>query len=316
LGLQGQKARLQDESIVEDQFDEFLSRLELLESEDYNGMDDEDLDSPVKERVLLIRLEKTVFEPLLSSIKMSRPALYQAVVQQSIIAGQQKSNRNKSKREKKRDRRLERDKEKVLQAKVVLAGRMSRSQRKDKGSGDIGPIGTLADLRESPDRGVSSRETLAVVVAKALVEGTMSTYLITIALLLQTLRDEKASSNLSNSSRISAIPIGNVLAAIFERPDGDYESDASDAAGASSTQNSTGSNRESKYLPNPFHAYLLSPRDEPAKSVAYSDMSRGDMGSVDDTRTEDTTSQAGGGEGSVGYPGPHSDAGSTIGSTR
>jgi hypothetical protein len=40
------------------------------------------------------------------------------------------------------------------------------------------------------------------------------------------------------------------------------------------------------------------------------------MGSVDETRTEDTASQAGGGEGSGGYPGPHSDAGSTTGSTR
>ena len=50
--------RLTDDSIIDDQFDEFLSRLELLESEDYNGVDDEDLDYSIKERVMMIKLEK------------------------------------------------------------------------------------------------------------------------------------------------------------------------------------------------------------------------------------------------------------------
>lgn len=312
VGNQTEKERILDESIIEDQFDEFLSRLELLESEDNNGMDDEELDFSVKERVLMIKVEKAVFDPLLLSIRTSRPALYQAVLQHPLIAGQQKSNKKQSKKEKKRDRKNEMNKEKE---KVLAQSRLTRSQRRDKSSftvDSLGAVGTLADLRASPEkRAVSNREMMAAMVAKTVAEGSLSGYLVAIALLLQIMKDER-----SGTSFASAIPIGNILSGLFERPDGDDESDTSDVAGASSTQNSTGSTRESPYLANPFHSYLLSPRDEPAKSVAYSDMSRGDIGSVDETRTEDTASQVGCGEGSVGYPGPHSDAGSTVGSTR
>ena len=106
-----------------------------------------------------------------------------------------------------------------------------------------------------------------------------------------------------------AIPIGNILAAVFERPEGDDESVASDVAGASSTNGTHNSNTSNSYIPNPFHAYLLSSRDEPAKSVAFSDVLSGDGGSVDESHTEDTASQAG------GYHGPFSDAGSNVGST-
>ena len=312
IGSQTEKERILDESIIEDQFDEFLSRLELLESEDNNGMDDEELDFSVKERVLMIKVEKAVFDPLLLSIRTSRPALYQAVLQHPLIAGQQKANKKQSKKEKKRDRKNEMNKEKE---KMLAQSRLTRSQRRDKSSftvDSLGAIGTLADLRASPEkRAVSNREMMAAMVAKTVAEGSLSGHLVAIALLLQIMKDERSGTNFA-----SAIPIGNILSGLFERPDGDDESDTSDVAGASSTQNSTGSTRENPYLANPFHSYLLSPRDEPAKSVAYSDMSRGDIGSVDETRTEDTASQVGGGEGSVGYPGPHSDAGSTVGSTR
>jgi hypothetical protein len=181
-------------------------------------------------------------------------------------------------------------------------------------------IRSLADFKTSPDKNfVSNRETLAAVVAKGVVEGTTSAHLISIALLLQIMKDDRVSTGIySSNNTAGAIPVGNVLGAIFQCPEVDDDDDrTSDGAGASSTQNSTGSNREiNPYLANPFHTYLLAPRDELAKSVAYSDVSRGDMGSVDETRTEDTASQAGGGEGSSGYPGPHSDAGSTTGSTR
>ena len=306
--------RLTDDSIIDDQFDEFLSRLELLESEDYNGVDDEDLDYSIKERVMMIKLEKSVFDPLLSVIRTSRPVLYQGILQHPIIAGQQKSNRKQSKKEKKRDRKNEM---KWEREKILMQSRTTRSQRRDKGgSGDsVGPIGTLADLRDSPERrAVSARETLAAAVAKTVAEGSMSGHLITVGLLLQILSTERAGANNNNS--LSSLPIGNILAGLFERPDGDDESDTSDVAGVSSTQNSTGSSRDNPYLSNPFHEYLLSPRDEPAKSVAYSDMSRGDLGSIDESRTEESASQMGVGEGSVGYHGQHSDAGSTVGSTR
>jgi hypothetical protein len=315
---------LQDESIIEDQLDEFLSRLELLESEEYNGMDDEDLDLPVKERVLMIKLEKTTFDPLLSSIKTSQPVLYKELLQHSMIVGQHKSSRKQSKRDKKKDKKNERDRERErsLAQAATLAGGKTRYQKRDKNaSGDTSDtIRSLADFKTSPEKNaVLSREALAAVVAKGVVEGTTSAHLISIALLLQIMKDDKVSTGRNSSNNTSnAIPVGNVLAAIFECPEVDDDDDrTSDGAGASSTQNSTGSNRETNpYLLNPFHTYLLAPRDELAKSVAYSDVSRGDMGSVDETRTEDTASQAGGGEGSGGYPGPHSDAGSTTGSTR
>ena len=309
IGNQVEKERIQDDSIIEDQFDEFLSRLELLESEDYNGMDDEELDFSIKERILMIKVERTAFDPLLLLIRTSRPALYQAVLQHPLIAGQLKATKNKSRKEKKRDRKNEANKEKE---KLLSQSRMTRSQRRDKNSFSTdskGAIGTLADLRSSPEkRSISGRETLAAMVAKTIVEGSLSGHLVAIALLMQVMKDERHGA--------SAIPIGNILAGMFERPDVDDESDTSDAVGASSTQNSTGSTRENPYLANPFHSYLLCPRDEPAKSVAYSDMSRGDVGSIDETRTEDTASQLGVGDGSGGYPGPHSDAGSTVGSTR
>jgi Ubiquitin interaction motif len=309
VGNQVEKERVQDDSIIEDQFDEFLSRLELLESEDYNGMDDEELDFSIKERILMIKVERTAFDPLLLLLRTTRPALYQAVLQHPLIAGQLKATKNKSKKEKKRDRKNEINKEKE---KLLSQSRMTRSQRRDKNSfssDSKGAIGTLADLRSSPEkRSISGRETLAAMVAKTIVEGSLSGHLVAIALLMQVMKDERHGA--------SAIPIGNILAGMFERPDVDDESDTSDAVGASSTQNSTGSTRENPYLANPFHSYLLCPRDEPAKSVAYSDMSRGDVGSIDETRTEDTASQLGVGDGSGGYPGPHSDAGSTVGSTR
>lgn len=308
-GSQVEKERSQDESIVEDQFDEFLNRLELLESEDCNGMDDDDLDFSIKERILMLKLEKAVFDPLFSLIRTSRPTLYQAVLQHPIIAGQPKSNKKLSKKEKKRDRKNEMNKEKE---KIV---RTSKSQRREKSnfSGDgTGAFGTLADLRASPEkRAASNREMLAAMLAKTVVEGSLSGHLVAISLLIQTMKDERTSGSFS-----SGIPIGNILASLFERPDGDDDSDTSDVAGASSTQNNSGSARDNTYLPNPLKAFLLSARDEPAKSVAYSDMSRGDIGSLDETRTEDTASQLGGGEGSMGYPGPQSDAGSTAGSTR
>lgn len=324
LRHQVDRETLKDESVMEDQLDEFLSRLELLESEEYNGMDDEDLDLPVKERVLMIKLEKTIFDPLLSSIKMSRPVLYKELLQHSLIVGQQKSSRKQSKRDKKRDKKNERDKERerALAQAATLAGGKTRYQKRDKNaSGDTSDtIRSLADFKKLPEKNsVSNRETLAAVVAKGVVEGTTSAHLISIALLLQILKDDRVSTGIySSNNTAGAIPVGNVLGAIFQCPEVDDDDDrTSDGAGASSTQNSTGSNREiNSYLANPFHTYLLAPRDELAKSVAYSDVSRGDMGSVDETRTEDTAPQAGGGEGSSGYPGPHSDAGSTTGSTR
>ena len=117
-----EKERFVDDSILEDQFDEFLSRLEIMESEEFNGMEDDDFDAPAKERVLMIKLDKAAFDPLLSAMKTTRPALYQALLQHSLVSGQQKSNRKQSRKEKKRDRKHERDRERerVLRERVAL----------------------------------------------------------------------------------------------------------------------------------------------------------------------------------------------------
>ena len=370
---------------MEDQFDEFLSRLEIMESEEFNGMDDDDFDAPAKDRVLMIKLDKTAFDPLLSAVKTARPALYQALLQHSLVSGQQKFSRKQSRKEKKRDRKYERDRERervLQQAALSSGGKLTRAQRKEKnigsftelsgatGSGIPKEMGTLVDLGgiSSEKKGAVSREILAAVVAKSIAEGSISGYLITIALLLQTMKEEddavkKGSNNNSGKASTSglfssnipgsseggagstgsasellstgrdtvipvfvghnnagsmgsfvnrvgpAIPVGNILAAVFERPEGDDESVASDVAGASSTNGTHNSTTSNSYIPNPFHAYLLSSRDEPAKSVAFSDVLSGDGGSVDESHTEDTASQAG------GYHGPFSDAGSNVGST-
>ena len=388
-----EKERTVDESMLEDQFDEFLSRLEIMESEEFNGMDDDDFDAPAKDRVLMIKLDKTAFEPLLSVVKTTSPTLYQGLLQHSLVSGQQKFSRKQSRKEKKRDRKHERDRERervLQQAALSSGGKLTRAQRREKNIGSFSELsggipgssglpgsankemGSLVDLGgiSSEKKGAVSREVLAAVVAKSIAEGSISGYLITIALLLQTMKEEEeaikkgsndnsgkaSTTGVSNSTipgssegrsgrsgsttselqstngrdtvipvfvghnnagsmnsfvnRIGpAIPIGNILAAIFERPEGDDESVASDVAGASSTNGTHNSTTSNSYIPNPFHAYLLSSRDEPAKSVAFSDVLSGDGGSVDESHTEDTASQAG------GYHGPFSDAGSNVGST-
>ena len=288
---QVEKERIFDESTLDDQFDEFLNRLELLESEEYNGVDDEDSDYSIKERILMLKLDRTAFEPLLTSIRTSRPSLYQAVLQHPLIIGQQKSSRKQSKKEKKRDRKNEMNREKE---KALAQSRITRSQRRDKtgGSGDFqgAPIGTLADLTSSDKRIGTPNEILGVVVAKTIAEGSLSGHLLTIALLLQILTDEKKKKK--NVTNLNGIPIGNILGGLFEKSDNDDDSDTSEMAGVSSTRNSTGSIKENNsVLLNPFHDLLLSPRDERAKSVAFSDMSRGDIGSIDESRTEESTSQ-------------------------
>ena len=74
-------------SILDEQFEAFLSRLELLESEEFLDSNTDTSSLSVKDKLLAIKLPKSSFEPLLGPLRSTRPPLYQAVVQHSQMSG-------------------------------------------------------------------------------------------------------------------------------------------------------------------------------------------------------------------------------------
>jgi hypothetical protein len=139
---------------LEEQFDAFLSRLELLESEEYSSVaEDDDVDALARERILNIKLPNSAFEPLLAHLTPSRAPLHQALMQQSLISGQHQKVKKKSKSDRKDKKRRDKERDREKESRSQDYGKVK--SRKDKqfqnpdfyNSQSIGPI-QLAGSRE------------------------------------------------------------------------------------------------------------------------------------------------------------------------
>ena len=289
-------------SILDEQFEAFLSRLELLESEEFLDSNTDTSSLSVKDKLLAIKLPKSSFEPLLGPLRSTRPPLYQAVVQHSLLSGKsqnQKTSKKMSKKEKRKDRN-----EKELNAvKEALStpstGKGGGWKSKSKASGDADTESVTSStpsvhdsLLDSASAMERNKEILATFIAKAIAERSVSSYLLVVALLFNLMKQENASDPCGESYHV--LPVANIIAALFEPQDAD------------------------EYLVNPFKRCIL-PSVVKGGSTVCSEISRGDdSNSLETGNVDDSQSHSGliftGSERNVGSERAFSDAGSTVGS--
>eukprot|EP01041_Mallomonas_annulata_P001744 gene1744-3367_t len=237
-----------DDSILEDQFDVLLSRLELFEEEWVSGEEDNN-DNSARERILGIRLSKNSFEPLMQSLKDTHPVLYRALLQHTMISGRQRTKRTKhsrkNRKKEKRDRERDRDEKesKDLFDDNTNTTSTSTPTNKIKNNTTDATVPTAENLPVWDQY----RQVLAMMVAKCIADNSIQSQLLLIALLLQIYKNHGSTST-STSTSISSedelsIPIGNIIAAVFERPETDEMMDTDD-----DNDNNDGNNVQSHHF--------------------------------------------------------------------
>lgn len=276
------------ETNLDNQFDYFVSTLESLELIDLIYNYDEDMDSySAKERLVNMKLPLVSFETLLEPIKSSDSVLHRSLLQLPLISGSNKIKRKAPKKDRRKERKDKdlKEKDRIAFTYAGLKGRLQRKERKDREGQDF-EINeeTLSDPNKF-------RELLAITVGRNIADNSMASYLVTIALLLKTMSGEE--KQLSTAKNYG-IPAANLIAALFEQP---HPTDEASQGSASR-------------LPNPFQMFLSPAHNIRTKSITNSDLSRYDAVSLDGSKEECTSQQSGYYQGE-----PHSDAGSTIGST-
>lgn len=243
-------------SIEEDQFECFLNRLDMLYRDVWNAGEDEEEDEvPSRERLLALRLPREAFEPFLSDIEFTRPELFNLI--QTHISYTGKPNQKKRVKMKRQRRGEKRER--------------ARDVGNEEGSSEGMGERRFVDKPSPP-------QLLACVVAKAVADNSVASYLLAVAVLLRAARGEGASSGMESNA---PIPVGNVIASVFE---------GACLKGPESPDAYT--------FHNPFRACLLSSKDEQAKSVSCSDVSEY-QGTLDEASLVALQSDAGSTAGSM-----------------
>lgn len=265
------------EIILDEQFEAFLGRLELLESEEYfHIIDEEESLSTWRDKILSIKLSPTDLEPLLQPIKSSNILLYDCITQHILITGL-KSTKKSSRKEKRadKDKSFKKNPESLKNitstTNINLGGISYRNHLDNNIVSDS--LLASASAREQ------YREIIGAFVAKTIADDTLSGYLICVTLLLHIMKENGNSTNIS-------LPVGNIIAALFE-------------------------SKESNQI-NPFKNCLISSNNLKNENISVCEVSRVDGVDVQveeldrDSASSISDNFCGGG---------HSDAGSTIGST-
>ena len=290
-------ANTANDAVIDEQIDAFLSRLELIDCDEYYSVNDDD-DLLPRERVRAIKLPKSAFEPLLAPLRSSRPPLYQSLIQHQLISGHihgkrrsKKKDKDKSNKSSQQSRGSSAEKSKDKDSSSAEGSTMSKQSSKvgsrhnsrerlnnvtEDDNSNIAPLYSIKQQRGVKDTSDipithsqdTLKEILAVIVAKAVAEGTISAYLIAVSLLLRVLKQDnkitgtspaisQTSAALSSSqAAVLALPIGNVIASLFE-------------TGENSSKNSGDGNDVT--APNPFKACLISSESR-SNSPSCSDM--------------------------------------------
>lgn len=196
-------------SIIDEQLESFIVRLEAWLPESWIAFDsDEHEDLSSRDKILNLRLPHVVLEQILADIFVSRPYLNSIINGTSFLGAQTKSSKSsKSRRQRKQEDRYIREQS------------VSQENEKSNDEHHSMPIEKVGNL-------------LACVVAKAIADNSIDSYLIATLILF----------NFYKKSKTCMLPVGNILASLFEG-------------------NSTA-------VPNPFQGSLLSTKDEGAKSVS------------------------------------------------
>ena len=292
---------------MEEQFDAFLSRLELLESEEYSSVaEDDDVDALARERILNIKLPNSAFEPLLAHLTPSRAPLHQALMQQSLISGQHQKVKKKSKSDRKDKKRREREKETRSQDQLQL-GKVKN--RKDKQLQNIDFYGSNTQQISPIQLPATSakekyQDVIGAIVAKSIAEASVSSYLITVALLLRIMKQDNNiissdSSENMNCGPVTSLPVGNLIASLFEKIEvHEFRNDPRHEY------------NPSVKVQNPFRKLLLKSTLTKGETVSVSFSADGgsELGESRSLLEGETASQSG------YFPGAYSDAGSTVGS--
>ena len=282
---------------MEFHFDIFFSTIDTSYLLDIAYNHEEDCETfSAKDRLLNMRLPKVSFEPLMSSVKNTKPPLYRALTQLPIFTGLQRGKKKVHRKDKRRDRKEKEAREKDLKSQSTNSSR-KKVQRVDRESLD----NDRTNLLEPTKYG----ELLALLIAKNIAENSITDYLFTIALLL-IVNKEDAFKNLESST----IPVANLIAALFDGPVTEFKYPILNVSDGSRNEHAN------SMLLNPFRNYLLSTRTVRSKSFTNSESSRYDICSMDENK-EETMSQTGGGGvgGGPFFVGAYSETGSTVGST-
>lgn len=301
-------AKSEERRLDDFQYEYFLSSLEstelqhLIYGEDWGS--GSDVSFSLSERLAILKLPKEIFADTLEVLSTTNIEAYEAMMQQPLVSGQS-GIRKKFSRKEKRERRERREKDSKDKEHLHSNKRRKKKNSSRHGQNDS-PVHLESSATGKPD-GLESNETwqeakvftesLAVVVAKAINEGTCGA-LLSALVLLQRIRRQRQLNPVSNGESHLLLPIANILAAYVEMQ-------IDDRSGSES----------SKQFHNPFRHSLLSSKSMRLKSFSNSETSHNDGNScyldAMEVQSQDTASQSQDG----GVCGPYSDAGSTIGST-
>lgn len=295
------------EDILEEQFDAFLSRLELLESEEYSSVaEDDDVDALARERVLNIKLPNSAFEPLLAHLTPSRALLHQALLQQSLISGQHQKGKKKTKSDRKDKKRRDKERDREKESRSQDYGKVK--SRKDKQFQNIEFYSSSQQINSNPIQlaATSAREkyqdVIGAIVAKSIADASVSSYLITVALLLRIMKQDNnittSDSSEILSGPVNSLPVGNLIASLFEKIE------------VHEFRNDQNLPTHDVAVQNPFRKLLLKSTLTKGETVSVSFSADGgsEFGESRSVVEGETASQSG------YFPGAYSDAGSTVGS--
>lgn len=205
--------------VVDEQLESFMARQEVWLPESWITCNEDEMDElSARDRVLSIKFPHAIFEPTLTDISSTRPALFAILKASNVLEADQKL----TKRAKSRRQRRQED-------------RFLREQYASK----------TFDASSSYDQhGFPSEKTsnlMGCVVAKAIADSTVDSYLIASFLLFNHYRKDKS----------SMLPVNNLLASLFE-----------------GTPSKSGEFGQASTAFNPFHLHLLSAKDDGTKSVS------------------------------------------------
>lgn len=235
-----------EEAYLDEQFEVFLS---VLEQDDIVIEEDEDVsDLSPKDKVLLLRVPRSTFEPLMNSLKNSnRSALRQTLLQQQLLGGQSTSMKtssaaetlNKKRHPKKSKRKGSGDFSKTDAgsshqsgstpgAGGDRSGKKSRRQfRHADEPSEIMPMPSSPPFQQQ-------HAALSAVIGKAIAEGSTVSYLIAIAVLCTS----------DVEGRKLPVSVANIISALFDKDKLQHRD--------------SGENkhvRKTEYLVNPYRAY-------------------------------------------------------------
>ena len=205
--------------VIDEQLESFMTRQEIWLPESWIACNDDEVEEfSARDKVLSMKFPYALFEPFLNDISAARPALFAILKDSNVLEADQKwTRRAKSRRQRKQEDRFLREQH--------ISNAFEASSSYDQHSLSSEKMSCL----------------MGCVIAKAIADNTIDSYLIASYLLLNYYRKDKS----------FVLPVSNLLASLFE---------GSPSNSGDFIQNSTAF--------NPFRGSIMSVKEDDAKSIS------------------------------------------------